>query len=116
MTGLFSRRSGRLSFMTRTLDWGIQFRESHPELESRWVDVNCHALVRDPMAAVEAIHGRFGWWLTRSAVNEMTGWLDQQAKRRQRETRHHYGLTTDGVDAAFAGYAKFLAARNTCTT
>ena len=50
-------------------------------------------------------------------MNEMTGWLDQQAERRRRETRHRYtlddyGLTPDGVDAAFAGYAKFLATRN----
>jgi len=107
----------QLSFMSRMLNRGIRFRESQPELESRWVDVNYHELVRDPMAVVEAIYGRFGWLLTRSAVNEMTGWLGQQAERRRRETRHQYtlddyGLTHAGVDAAFAGYAKFLATRN----
>lgn len=107
----------QLSFMSRMLDRGIWFREAHPELESRWVDVNYDELVRDPMVVVEAIYGRFGWSLTRSAVNEMTGWLDWQAERRRQETRHRYalddyGLTPDGVDAAFAGYAKFLATRN----
>ena len=107
----------QLSLMSRMLDRGTRFRESHPELEPRWVDVNYHELVRDPIAVVEAIYGRFGWSLTGAAANEMTGWLDQQAERRRQETRHRYtledyGLTHARVDAAFAGYAKFLATRN----
>lgn len=107
----------QLSFMSRMLDRGTRFREAHPELESRWADVDYHELVQDPMAVVRAIYGRFGWPLTRSAEKEMVGWLDRQAERRRQEPRHRYsledyGLSPDEVDAAFAGYARFRATRS----
>ena len=106
----------QLDFMSGMLNGATRFRMSRPELEDRWVDVAYVDLVRDPLAAVRAIYDRFGWRLEPGAVGRMGSWLSRQAERRRRETRHRYrledyGLTAEGVDAAFAPYLEFITAR-----
>ena len=106
----------QLAFMSGMLNGATRFRSGHPELEGRWVDVAYVDLVRDPLKVVRDIYSRFGWPLEQTAVNEMKAWLSQQADRRRREQRHSYlledfGLTADEVNAAFAPYLDFTAAR-----
>ena len=106
----------QLDFMSGMLNRATRFRVSRPELEDRWVDIAYVDLVRDPLAAVRAIYDRFGWPLEQAAVDRMEAWLSRQAERRRRERRHRYrledyGLTAEGVDAAFAPYLAFIAAR-----
>ena len=106
----------QLDFMSRMLNGAMHFRMAHPELEDRWIDVAFVDLVRDPMAVVRAIYDRFGWRLEQAAVDGMDEWLSRQAEQRRRETRHRYrledyGLTAERVDAAFAPYLDFIAAR-----
>ncbi len=103
----------QLRAMSRLLDRAVDFRESHPELEDRWIDVSYYTLVQEPMAVVARIYDRFGWELKQDAVTRMEDWLDVQGERRRNEKRHKYdiadyGLTRTMIDAAFARYREFL--------
>lgn len=106
----------QLDFMSGMLNRATRFRIGRAELKERWVDVAYVDLVRDPLAAVRAIYDRFGWRLEPAAVDRMEAWRSRQAERRRRETRHRYrledyGLTAEGVDAAFAPYLESITAR-----
>ena len=103
----------QLRAMSQILDRAVDFRESHPELEDRWIDVSYYDLVQDPMAAVAHIYDRRGWTLRPDATRAMEAWLDDQRDRRRTEKRHRYdiaayGLTRQMVDEAFARYREFL--------
>ena len=106
----------QLAFMSGMLNEAIRFRSAHPEIEHRWIDVDYVDLVDSPTEVVREIYRRFGWSLEPAVVDEMKAWLQQQADRRRRETRHSYlledfGLTSGQVNAAFAPYLEFAAAR-----
>ena len=106
----------QLDLMSGMLNQAVRFRESHPELEDRWVDVNYFDLVEDPLAVVRCIYDRFGWTLEQAAISGMTDWQLQQSEQRRRETRHRYrledyGLAREGVNAAFAPYRDFITDR-----
>lgn len=103
----------QLHAMSRLLERATEFRESHPELEERWIDVSYYDLVQDPTAVVADIYDRRGWPLEPEAVDVMEAWLDEQGERRRTEKRHSYdiadfGLTRDKVDEAFARYLTFV--------
>ena len=102
----------QLSFMGRMLDKAVAFRESHPELADRWLDLNYFDLVRNPLATVQGIYEHFDWPLQPSAMANMKNWLLQQGRHRQQEVRHRYaledfGLTPEAVDQACARYRAF---------
>ncbi len=106
----------QLALMSGMMDRAVGFRETHRELEHRWVDVNYVDLVEDPMAVVHRIYERFNRPLKRGTITAMDDWLDRQAERRRGEPRHRYdlgdyGLTSEDVNAAFADYRDFLTRR-----
>lgn len=106
----------QLTFMSGMMDKAVRFRETHPELEHRWMDVNYVDLVEDPLAVVHGIYERFNWPLKRSSICTMDDWLFRQGERRRKERRHRYnlkdyGLTQEDVNAAFSGYREFLSRR-----
>jgi len=103
----------QLRAMSRLLDRAVAFRESHPELDDRWIDVSYYDLVEDPTAVVAQVYDRRGWPLRPDTIAAMEAWLDEQMERRRTEKRHtydiaDYGLTREAVDAAFARYLDFL--------
>ena len=103
------------------LDRAVDFRLAHPELESRWMDVNYFDLVEDPFAVVRSIYDRFGWTLEQKAVNEMEEWYFRITEQRRHETRHRYdlkdcGLTPEAVNAAFKRYRDFITSRGIRTS
>ncbi len=102
-----------LAFMSGMMDRAVRFRETHSELEHRWVDVNYVDLVENPLATIRDIYERFGWPLGQTAIDAMEDWRSRQAERRRREKRHRYalkdyGLTPDATLAAFARYREFI--------
>ena len=106
----------QLELMSGMLNEAMRFRVSHPELESRWVDVSYRDLVEDPMAVVNAIYERLDWRLEPAAAAAMQSWLERQAEQRRQEPPHRYsledfGLTAEQVTAAFAPYREFVASR-----
>ena len=105
----------QLAFMSGMLNGAARFRQARPELEHRWIDVAYTDLIRDPMAAVRDIYGRFDWALEQTAVDGMGAWLSRQAEQRRREIRHSYrledyALTPEAVNRAFQPYLDFAAA------
>ena len=105
----------QLAFMSGVLNGAARFRQTHPELEHHWFDVTYTDLIRDPMAAVRDICGRFDWPLEQTAVDGMSAWLSRQAEQRRREIRHSYrledyALTPEAVNRAFQPYLDFAAA------
>ena len=99
--------------MSRLLDRAVDFRESHPELDDRWIDVSYYDLVQDPMAVVRSVYDRSGWTPESGAADTVVKWLGEQREPRRKETRHKYdiadyGLTSEMVDEAFARYRDFL--------
>ena len=106
----------QLEAMSHLLDRAVSFRNSHPELEHRWIDVSYYDLVQDPLAVVGRIYDHFGWTLEPGAAETMDAWLVEQSKRRRTERRHRYdiadfGLTRAKIDAAFARYRDFVSER-----
>ncbi|HXS67913.1 MAG TPA: sulfotransferase [Candidatus Polarisedimenticolia bacterium] len=59
----------------RTMAWSvdrvIQFRDEHPELANRFVDVNYSELTSDPLAVVRRIYRRFEIPLSEAAVSNI---------------------------------------------
>ena len=103
----------QLAFMSNMMDRAVDFRLVHPELESRWMDVNYFDLIEDPFGVVRSIYKHFGWPLEQAAVDTMEEWQFQQDEQRRGETRHRYaledyGLTAKAVNDAFARYREFI--------
>ncbi|MCY3790996.1 MAG: SDR family oxidoreductase [Gemmatimonadetes bacterium] len=106
----------QLDFMSGMMDRGVRFRENHPELEHRWMDVNYVDLIEDPFGVVRSIYKHFGWTLEQAAIDAMEDWQFRQAEQRRQEKRHRYdlqdyGLTPEKVTAAFARYRDFITTR-----
>jgi len=105
----------QLAFMSSMLYRTVDFRLAHPELESRWMDVNYFDLIENPFGVVRSIYKHFGWTLEQAAVDTMEEWQFQQDEQRRTETRHRYaledyGLTVEAVNDAFARYREFITA------
>lgn len=105
-----------LTFMSGMLNGAMRVRESRPELESRWIDVNYVDLVENPMATVRYVYERLGWRLGPEAHGNMEKWRSRQAEQRRGEPPHRYaledfGLTPEMVDDAFAPYREFIDSR-----
>ncbi len=105
-----------LDFMSGMMDRAVHFRETHPELEHRWMDVNYVDLIEDPFGVIRSIYKHFGWTLEQAAIDAMEDWQFRQAEQRRQENRHRYtledyGLTPEEVNAAFARYRNFLTDR-----
>ena len=108
--------SEQLAFMGGMLNDATRFRQDHPELEDRWVDLAYTDLVRNPMAVVRSIYSRFGWRLEPDSALAMKAWLMVQDEQRRREKRHKYnledyGLTPEKVNSAFGPYVEFACDR-----
>ena len=105
-----------LDFMSGMMDRAVHFRETHPELEHRWMDVNYVDLIEDPFGVIRSIYKHFGWTLEQAAIDAMEDWQLRQAEQRRQEKRHRYdlqdyGLTPEKVNAAFARYRDFITDR-----
>ena len=103
----------QLAFMSGMLNKAVRFREAHPELKDRWVDVNYYDLVRDPLTVMRSIYDRLDWTLRRETIHSMERWHLRQTEKRRGEIRHRYdlpdfGLTPKMVDEAFAPYLDFI--------
>ncbi len=106
----------QLALMSGMMERAVHFRETHPELEDRWMDVNYVDLIEDPFGVVRRIYQHFGWTLEQEALDAMEEWQFRQAEKRRGEKRHRYaledyGLTPEAVNAAFKRYRDFLTTR-----
>jgi Sulfotransferase family len=66
--------------LTESMECSTSFRETHPELEGRFIDVKYHELVSDPLAVVRQIYQRLEMRLPETTAERM----QQLASRRSR--------------------------------
>ena len=111
----------QLTLMSGMMERAVHFRETHPELEHRWMDVSYVDLVEDPFGVVRRIYQHFGWTLEQAALDAMEEWQFRQTEKRRGEKRHRYavedyGLTPEAVNAAFKRYRDFITTRGIRTS
>ena len=102
----------QLSTMSTMMKRAVDFRNNHPELQSRWIDIDFSDLVSNPVTAVANIYKSFGWTLSQNTIESMNAWIIERAQRRKSVPRHSYqlsdfGLTPEMVNSAFDAYLEF---------
>ena len=69
------------------MDYIVRFRDAHPELADRFVDLNYSELVSHPLAAVRRIYQRFGIPLTEVAAERMRQLAASRSRYRGRRAK-----------------------------
>jgi LPS sulfotransferase NodH len=94
LQGLYARRGDSVQLARREaqvlaerLDRLICFREDHPELADRFVDITYSELVSDPLAVVRRVYQQFEIPLSERAARRMS----ELASSRSRYRRHRAG-------------------------
>ena len=107
----------QLALMSNMMDRAVHFREAHPELEHRWMDVNYVDLIEDPFGVVRSIYKHFGWTLGASGYRRhgrlagAAGTATPTGRSEHRYDLSDYGLTPEKVNAAFSRYRDFITDR-----
>jgi hypothetical protein len=74
----------------------MRFRNAHPELAERFVDVNYGELTADPLAVINRIYGRFDLTLTPEAAGRIRRLASRRSRYRGR--RYIQSLADIGLD------------------
>ena len=74
----------------------MEFRDRHPSLSDRFIDVQYLDLVRNPIATVRRIYERFGLTLFPDAERRMHAFLE--GRRNRRRSKHVYSLADFGLE------------------
>jgi hypothetical protein len=83
--------------LAERMDRSIRFRDAHPALADRFIDINYAELVSDPMAVIARIYQRLGRTLTGQTAQRMKGFI---ATRSRYPRRHDPALAKTGFGAA----------------
>lgn len=116
LRGLYGRPGDReetLAAEIRTLadntERFIKFRERHPELKDRIVDVKYTELIADPLATVRRIYEQLGLSLPESAADRMRQLASNRSRYegpRASATSHRLKLGTDFEAGSFERYCR----------
>jgi len=94
-----------LEYLARSLERGLADRDrSTPE---RFLDVDYHRFVEQPMQTVERIYGYFGLELGPETAGAMRAHIGENPQHRHGSHRYslaEYGLSAEEVCARLAGY------------
>ena len=74
----------------------MEFRDRHPSLSDRFIDIQYLELVRNPVATIRQIYGRFGLTLSADAKRRMYSFLE--GRRNKRRPKHIYRLADFGIE------------------
>jgi hypothetical protein len=80
--------------LARAMEEFIRFRDTHPEMAGRFIDLNYSDLVADPLAAVRRVYKQLNLVLTEEAAQRMRRLISQRSRYR----KHNPTLTEFGVD------------------
>jgi hypothetical protein len=99
------------------LDRITRFREKHPELKHRFVDVNYEELVSNPLNVVRRLYRQLDLPLTVAAVDRIRGLVTKRSRYRGGATKPR--LADLGIDAGtetrrFASYCARFGIRQAC--
>ena len=81
--GQLARREAQV--LAERMDRFIHFRESHPELADRFVDVKYSELVSNPLSVVRRIYRQFELPLTECAIRRMSELASNRSRYRRRQ-------------------------------
>jgi hypothetical protein len=87
----------------------IEFRDQHPELANRFVDVNYSDLTADPLAVVRRIYQHFGMPLSSGAIERMSRLAESRSAykgRRSAPTLSEVGLNSSAQVRMFSEYCR----------
>lgn len=82
------------TLLARAMEEFIRFRDAHPEMADRFIDLNYSDLVADPVAAVRRVYQQLDIVLTDQAAQRMRQLMGQRTRYR----KHNPKLTEFGVD------------------
>jgi hypothetical protein len=89
--------------MNRTL----RFRDSHPELAGRFIDVNYERIVSDPLGTVRYLYQKLGFQMTPPTI-ERLGWLIARRSRYENRgtsiTLKDFGINYKMEQSRFVNY------------
>ena len=103
LQGLFARpnreriqeREGQM--LAETMEHSIRFRDAHPELAGRFLDLNYSEIVSDPLGTVRRIYQHLDCPLTEAAVERMRQFMSTRSRYRR---KHHPTLADLGLDVS----------------
>eukprot|EP00920_Eleutheroschizon_duboscqi_P025750 GHVT01063589.1.p1 GENE.GHVT01063589.1~~GHVT01063589.1.p1 ORF type:complete len:248 (-),score=23.18 GHVT01063589.1:409-1152(-) len=85
--------------MSKMIESALEFRQAHPELENRFFDVQYESLVSDPLATIKSIYTRFNVSYSWTAWKNITTFVAENKKNRDKLLKHKYKLEDVGLDA-----------------
>lgn len=80
--------------LARAMQKFIEFRDAHPELEGRFIDIRYSDLVADPLAAVRRVYDKANLVLSNEAAQRMRQLISQRSRYRKSNPT----LTEFGID------------------
>ena len=103
LQGLFGRpnreriqeREGRI--LAETMERSIRFRDQHPELAGRFLDLNYREIVSDPLATVRRIYQHLDRPLTETALERMRQFISTRSRYHR---KHNPTLAELGFDVS----------------
>jgi Sulfotransferase family len=112
LRGLFARpdrerlqeREARI--LADTMERSIRFRDEHPELAGRFLDLNYREIVSDPLGSVRRVYQHMDSPLTERAVERMRQFIATRSRyhRRQNPTLADLGLDVTAETRRFQNY------------
>lgn len=102
-----------LRFLSKMANEAIKFRESHPELEHRWIDISFFDLIEDPYGVIEAIFNHLDCSFSQESKSRMDTYMTATKERLRARKKHQYdiadyNLSPEDIDEAFSPYFDFL--------
>lgn len=99
------------AFWAEALERGRSFREAHPELAGRFIDVRFEEICEEPLAVIRRIHTHFGRELTPASEARMRAFLQRNPRGKHGEHRYslgEFGLRAEEEAMRFDGYRRAL--------
>lgn len=114
LQGLFARpdreriqeREARL--LAETMERSIRFRDQHPELTGRFLDLSYHEIVSDPLGTVRRIYQHLDCALSEAAIERMRQFIATRSRyqRRRNPTLADLGLDVKAETRRFQNYCR----------
>ncbi len=98
-------------FWVEALERGLAFRDAHPELADRFLDVRFEEICESPMSVVRRIYDHFGRELTAASEARMSDFVRRNPRGKHGEHRYtlgEFGLSASEEAARFAFYRNRL--------
>lgn len=81
--------------LARAMEKFIEFRDAHPELSARFIDLSYSSLITDPLASVRRVYEQLDIPLSDEAAERMRQLISQRSRYRK---SHNPTLTEFGID------------------